>query len=108
MSINLPQPLEAYFAAGNCRDIAGIVDCFAPDARVHDEGEWREGHAEIARWAHETREKYAFTATPLAVEGQPEAPVVTARVEGNFPGSPIDLRYRFGLHGARITSLQIA
>ena len=108
MSVHLPEPLDAYFAAGNGRDIERITECFVPDARVHDEGEWREGHAEIARWAREAREKFDFTSTPLAVEGAADEPVVTALVEGSFPGSPVELRYRFGLRDGRIASLRIA
>ena len=33
---------------------------------------------------------------------------VTARVTGDFPGSPVDLRYRFRLEGAAIARLEIA
>ena len=32
---------------------------------------------------------------------------VTARVTGDFPGSPVDLRYRFTLEGATIARLEI-
>ncbi len=108
MSIELPVPLEAYFEAGNGRDIARIAECFAPDARVLDEGEWRQGLEEICRWAEEARVKYNFISTPLAVEGPADEPIVTARVEGNFPGSPIELRYRFDLSDGKIASLSIA
>ena len=33
---------------------------------------------------------------------------VTARVTGDVPGSPVDLRYRFRLQGAAIARLEIA
>jgi hypothetical protein len=33
--------------------------------------------------------------------------VVTARVTGDFPGSPVELRYGFALEGNRITRLEI-
>ena len=32
---------------------------------------------------------------------------MTARVTGDFPGSPVDLRYRFTLEGASITRPEI-
>lgn len=108
MSIELPVPLEAYFEAGNGRDLSRITECFAPDARVLDEGEWRQGLEEIRRWAEEARVKYNFTSTPLTVEGPADEPIITARVEGNFPGSPIELRYRFALSDGKIASLSIA
>lgn len=108
MTPDLPEPLGVYFAAGNGPDIERLTECFTPDARVYDEGEWHEGHAAIAHWAREARKKYAYTSTPLAVEGPAEEPVVTAHVEGNFPGSPVELRYRFDLRNGRIASLRIA
>ena len=33
--------------------------------------------------------------------------VVTSRVAGNFPGSPVNLEYVFGLERDKITSLEI-
>jgi hypothetical protein len=35
-------------------------------------------------------------------------PVVRSRVTGNFPGSPVNLRYRFRLERGLIASLEIA
>jgi hypothetical protein len=34
--------------------------------------------------------------------------LVTTRVEGNFPGSPVELRYNFELRGDLIATLVIA
>ncbi|OJW62763.1 MAG: hypothetical protein BGO57_14575 [Sphingomonadales bacterium 63-6] len=108
MALDLPAPLGTYFNAGNGPDIAQLTQCFAEDARVLDEGEWRQGHEEITRWAQDARAKYNFISTPLAMEGPAQEPIVTARVEGNFPGSPIELRYRFVLAEGKIASLSIA
>ena len=36
-----------------------------------------------------------------------ERTVVTAHVRGDFPGSPLDLRYFFVLEGDRIAELEI-
>jgi len=108
MSVQLPPVLESYFAAGNANDAPRIAAHFAEHARVKDEGQWREGRAAIETWAREAREKFQYTATPLAAEPDGEAQVVTARVEGNFPGSPVELRYRFELDGDKIDRLEIA
>jgi hypothetical protein len=32
---------------------------------------------------------------------------VRARVSGHFPGSPVELRYAFTLHGGKIARLEI-
>jgi hypothetical protein len=33
--------------------------------------------------------------------------IVTSRLTGNFPGSPVDLRFLFELQGDKIASLEI-
>jgi len=43
----------------------------------------------------------------VAVEAAPDRTVVTAHVTGDFPGSPIDLRYRFKLVDRQIAGLEI-
>jgi hypothetical protein len=43
----------------------------------------------------------------LAWEEKGDQIVVTGRVSGNFPGSPVDLRFFFELEGDKISSLKI-
>lgn len=43
----------------------------------------------------------------LAAEDKDGKTIVTSRVTGNFPGSPVELRYLFGLEGNKIASLEI-
>jgi hypothetical protein len=45
---------------------------------------------------------------PLAVERHNGVCLVTCRVAGNFPGSPIELRYGFRLERGLIASLEIS
>ena len=107
VTLDLPAPLTAYFAAANAGDIEAQVSCFTATANVKDEGEWRQGPAAIAAWARDTRERYQHQSTPLAVDGQAPAVFVDARVEGSFPGSPVVLRYRFELVDGWIDRLEI-
>ena len=44
---------------------------------------------------------------PLAVDASAPEVTVTARVTGDFPGSPVELQYRFTLEGASIAKLEI-
>ena len=60
-----------------------------------------------ALWAEETRRKYRHHAEAKKVEEQAGDYVVTAHLTGDFPGSPVDLRYRFKLKGPQIVSLDI-
>jgi hypothetical protein len=45
---------------------------------------------------------------PLACEQKNGTIIVTSRLTGNFPGSPVSLRFCFGLEGDKIASLEIA
>ena len=38
MSIKLPKPIAAYFAAENAADAGALARCFASDGIVHGEG----------------------------------------------------------------------
>lgn len=44
---------------------------------------------------------------PIAADASGPAVTVTARVTGDFPASPVDLRYHFTLEGATIAGLEI-
>ena len=107
MTVNLPPVLSEYFAAANARDPDRVAACFTEDARIHDEGRDIGGHAAIRAWADETGRKYGFTADVRAIEETESGPVVTARLTGAFPGSPLDLLYRFELSGGRVSALDI-
>ena len=107
MSIALPPPLDTYFAAVNAHDADRIALCFGPDAVVHDEREDRIGRVAIRAWADETGRRYRHTAEVLSVEAGADRTVVTARVAGDFPGSPIELRYLFTLAGGLVHGLEI-
>ncbi len=107
MSIELPKPLAAYYAAKNQKDIGGMLACFAADASVRDEGEDRRGHAEIRGWMEETTRKYGVTVDPKEISGEVGKPVVAAPVAGNFAGSPVTLYYHFTLAGDFIAHLEI-
>ncbi|KAF1005278.1 MAG: hypothetical protein E5299_02271 [Burkholderia gladioli] len=55
----------------------------------------------------ETSTKYDYTSEPISVDGNGTKFVVTAHVVGNFPGSPVDLRYVFVLKDNAIARLEI-
>ena len=80
---------------------------FTEDGRVHDERHDHRGRAAIQAWAEETSRQYQMMQTPLAVREEDGAIVVTAEVAGTFPGSPIELQFRFVVEGERIKELRI-
>ena len=107
MSVELPEPIAAYIAAENGHDTEAVARCFADHAVVRDEGRMIKGLAAIKHWKAETTKKYQHTVEPLESVQKGGKTVVTNRISGNFPGSPVNLRFVFGLEGSKIASLEI-
>jgi hypothetical protein len=76
-------------------------------AVVIDEHRKHRGRDAIARWKAEATAKYHYTSEPLTVDVSGADVVVTARLTGDFPGSPVKLRYCFALEGDEIARLEI-
>ena len=107
MTLNLPKPVAAYFAAEKA-DGEAVSRCFAERAVVKDEGHTYNGRAAIKAWKDEASSKFQYTCDPLACEDQGPRSVVTCRLTGNFPGSPVDLRFAFELADEQIVALEVA
>ncbi len=107
MPINLPKPIAAYFEADRGRNANLVIRCFAEGAVVQDEGKTYAGHDAIRQWKAKSSTAYSYTAEPVAAAAEGRRTVVTSHLEGDFPGSPIDLRYFFLLEGEKITELEI-
>ena len=103
----LAQPVADYIAAANAHDIDAVAACFSRTATVHDEKRERRGITAIREWAVEVSEKYRPTVEVLGVAERDGRTVVTARVSGNFSGSPVELRYAFTVTGGKIDRLEI-
>lgn len=104
--LNLPEPIDAYFEADRHGSQA-LARCFTNDATVVDEGKTHTGLAAIEAWKTATSSQYSYTSEPFALEKKDRQYIVTSRVTGNFPGSPVDLRYTFTLERGKIASLEI-
>jgi hypothetical protein len=104
--VTLPEPIAAYFASDR-RDNEVIARCFTQDAVVKDEGHTYTGVMAIKQWKAESAAKYTYTSEPFALERRDGMTIVTSRLTGNFPGSPVDLRFFFCLERGRIASLEI-
>ena len=106
MTLDLPKPIAAYFAADKAGAEA-VSQCFTENAVVKDEGQTYRGRAAIKQWKADVSAKYQYTSEPLACAPKEGKVVVTSRLTGNFPGSPVNLRFFFGLEGDKIASLEI-
>ena len=106
MTLVLPQPVATYFAADRT-DGDAVSRCFTETAVVQDEGHTYRGRAAIKQWKADAAAKYQYTSEPFACEQKDGKFVVTSRLTGNFPGSPVNLRFFFRLDGDKIASLEI-
>jgi hypothetical protein len=107
MPIHLPKPIEIYLSSENAHDTEALAACFAADATVLDEGRTFAGLTVIKEWKVETKKKYKHTVEPIDAVERGGKTVVTSKVSGNFPGSPVNLEFIFGLKGDKIASLEI-
>src|SRR4051794_13260381 len=102
MNEALPPRIATYIAASNGRNVEALLPCFTPDAVVTDEGHTYQGTAEIQTWFAKTVEAYGFTLLALQVALQGSETVVTCEVSGTFPGSPVQLPFRFTFEDNKI------
>ena len=104
----LSAPISGFFRAQNSGNTEGFLDLFTEDAVVSDESHSHRGEA-IRTWMDAAianfRPLHAEVVDVVSGDG---STVVTARVSGTFPGSPIQLRYRFTLRDGRIAAVTIA
>lgn len=107
MKAVLPTPIKLYLQADAGTDERLFSTCFSADAEVHDEGRTIRGLDAIIAWKQESKRKYQYQVHPLAASQHGDTLVLTARVTGNFPGSPVELTYAFVLRADRIVSLEI-
>ncbi|GID03005.1 nuclear transport factor 2 family protein [Pseudomonas sp. 008] len=103
MDLTLHPLIEAYLRSESDDDTGALDQVFSATAVVKDEGRSIEGIAAIKKWKQESKHKYQYTVEPLG-----SRVVMTARLTGNFPGSPIVVNYTFGMQDGKIQTLEIA
>src|SRR5688572_25407402 len=106
MNLTLPPAIAGFFQAHNSGQTAQLLDLFTPEAMVRDEAHEYRGAA-IKDWLDGAIRKYQPQATVTALTETGAQNVATAQVSGNFPGSPVELRYRFTLKDGKIAALAI-
>jgi len=107
MPLPLPKPIDLFMSSENTHDTDALAECFVPDATVQDEGQTLKGLKVIKAWRLETAKKYQHTLEPLAASARGGKTVVSTKLTGNFPGSPIMLDFVFTLQGDKIAALEI-
>jgi ketosteroid isomerase-like protein len=92
-SMKLAHAVAGYIAAANAQDINAVTACFTEDAVVFDEKQERRGISAIRIWAEMVSKKYRPTLAVLDVTHAGGTTVIAGRVSGDFPNSPVQLRY---------------
>ena len=107
MTVSAPGAIDPYFRAIADDDSDALIACFTDDAEVSDEGSVYRGPEEIRAWRDRTRSAYRYTADVLRAERDGDLCVVTTRLTGDFPGSPVEVPYHFALRDGLISKLDI-
>ena len=104
----LPEIVTRYLAAHRVRDADTAISAFTADAVVVDDGRSYAGTEAIREFLTKAAAEFEYTTTLIAAEEiSPGQFVAVNHVAGNFPGSPVDLRYRFALRDGLIAALTI-
>jgi len=104
-TLMLPEPIAKYFASEH--NTEALAQCFKADAILKDDGHTYKGVDTITAFLAAASVKYNATTVPFDIKDNDGFHVVVAKVSGNFPGSPANLSYRFGLNRGLIDSLEI-
>ncbi|RYX92214.1 MAG: nuclear transport factor 2 family protein [Comamonadaceae bacterium] len=105
--LTLPEPIAAYFVA-DTQGPEQVAQCFTPNAVVTDIDRSFTGRESIRAWKKAADAKYTCTTEPFAVELIEGVHAVTARVAGNFKGSPLNMKFKFRLKRGLVSNMEIA
>jgi hypothetical protein len=100
----LPTTIRDYLAAHAAGETENALRTFAPTAEVTDEGHTYRGTDEVRRFLAKAGSQYTYTTELIGAEridatGALDSRrwVAVNRLEGDFPGGVVELRYRFAL-----------
>ncbi|WP_433203143.1 nuclear transport factor 2 family protein [Nocardia sp. CA-107356] len=104
----LPEVITRYLTGHRAHDTATAIAAFTREATVIDDGNTYEGVEAIGEWLDRSATEFAYT---IYLTGAQQTDttryIATHRLEGNFPGGTIDLRYQFTLRDGLIERLVI-
>ncbi|WKA31054.1 nuclear transport factor 2 family protein [Bradyrhizobium roseum] len=107
MTLKLPSSIQAYFDADRDGGPDAVAASFTEDGIVKDKGETHTGREAIRKWMADPAQQYSYTVEPFFIATENGKTQVTGHAVGDFPGSPIDLRFFFVLADDKIAELEI-
>lgn len=106
--MSVPDVVERYLRVAAGGDNDAVEACFTEDAEVTDDGRTHHGRAAIRQWREDVAAAFEYTVEVTGTERDGDDYLVVTTVAGSFPGSPVQLKYRFELVGDLIRRLVIA
>ncbi|HEV2796742.1 MAG TPA: nuclear transport factor 2 family protein [Nocardioides sp.] len=104
----LPATIRAFLAAHAAKEADAAARTFATEVVVVDDGRTFHGAAEVRAFLHEAGTEYTYTTELVGAERLDDGRwVAVNRLEGDFPGGLVELRYGFTLVDDLITELVI-
>ena len=105
----LPAPVRGYLAAHGARRADTALRAFTPTAVVVDDGTTYRGTEEIRRFLSKAGSGVSHPTELVGAERvDDEHWIAVNRLEGDFPGSVVELRYRFARTGDLVSELVIS
>ncbi|MPS73571.1 MAG: nuclear transport factor 2 family protein [Chryseobacterium sp.] len=103
--MNLPNVIQELVKAKNSFDSAAFAECFAEKAVVFDEGKTHTGRKEIEQWIDRSNKQHQDTLEPVDYDEKED--ILSAKVTGSFPGSPLVLKFHFKIVDGKIQNLKV-
>jgi len=107
MTLKLPKGIDTYFAADRDGGPDAVAAAFTENGIVKDEGRTHQGRDAIRQWKAGTTQKYSYTMEPFSIATQDGQTQVGCHVVGDFPGSPVDLKFIFVLANDKVAELEV-
>lgn len=107
MTPTLPKPIADYVDANARLDVDGMLEPFADDVVVVDNGARLEGRAALRTLLEEAVVPVKAIFTPDSARHENGQVVVEGVGHGDFKGSPLRFTYRFTLANDVIQALEI-
>ncbi|GAA5586446.1 hypothetical protein Acal01_01590 [Acinetobacter calcoaceticus] len=104
---DIPEVVSAYFDADQANDVDALNQIFSDSAIVEDENSLYRGIVEIRTWWLAMKEKYQYFLELIEVSNTDHISTVLTQVSGNFPNSPVKLKFQFTLENGKVVKLRI-
>ena len=103
----MQQLIDAFIETQNAHNSQGFAALFTGDAEVEDEGKKYKGSLQIKEWNDETIKKYNTSNELVSCEVNEDKIMLVLKVSGTFPGSPVNITFRFKVYEGKIKMLTI-